>query len=73
MLYARLLSAKMQYNAAREIYRFDLEKLGKIEDNDYSTIDLGKYILTMEEIKEAIKNSSMNKVVQGVLGAAIGK
>lgn len=73
LLYARLLSAKMQYNAAREIYRFDLEKLGKIEDNDYSTIDLGKYILTMEEIKEAIKNSSMNKVVQGVLGAAIGK
>lgn len=71
LLYARLLAAKMQYNAAKEINEFPLEKYGKIADNDYSTIDLGKYVLTVEEIMEAIKNSSVDEVIQGVLNAEI--
>jgi len=73
LLYARLLAAKMQYNAAKEINGFPLEKYGKIADNDYSTIDLGKYILTVEEITEAIKNSLMGNVIQGVLDAEIAE
>ncbi len=73
LLYARLLAAKMQYNAAKEINGLPLEKYGKIADNDYSKIDLGKYILTAEEIIEAIKNSSMGNVIQGVLNAEIAE
>lgn len=73
LLYARLLAAKMQYNAAKEINGFPLEKYGKIADNDYSKIDLGKYVLTVEEIIEALKNSSMGKVIQGVLEAEIAE
>lgn len=71
LLYAKLLAAKMQYNAAKEIEQFGLEKLGKIEDNNYSYIDLSKYLLTNEELIEAIINSSMTQVIQGVLDAGL--
>lgn len=73
LLYARLLAAKMQYNAAKEINGFDLEKIGRIEDNNYSVLDLGKYILTQKELDEAVKNSKSSKVIDGISKAAIGE
>lgn len=71
LLYAKLLAAKMQYNAAKEINGFELEKLGKVEGNNYSNLDLGKYALTKDELINAIKNSEMVKTIQGVLGAGL--
>lgn len=51
LLYAKLLSAKIQYMAAADL--LDIEAKKTWEDNaDYTQFDLGRYILTDEYVKE---------------------
>lgn len=48
-LYAKLLSAKLQYLAARDLIKSELRKEGTI--GSFDSFDLGKYVLTNEDIK----------------------
>lgn len=48
-LYAKLLSAKLQYLAARDLIKSELRKEGTI--GSFNSFDLGKYVLTDEDIK----------------------
>lgn len=54
-LYAKLLSAKLQYMAAHDLSRINKKK--KTAGKKYKEFDLGKYILTEEYVKE-IDNES---------------
>ena len=61
LLYAKLLSAKIQYLAARELLNTDIKK-ELVDENgkekSYSAFDLNKYILTEEYIKKMIKEAN---------------
>lgn len=73
ILYARLVAAKLQYLAAKEINLTSPKKQGKIEDNDFGEFDLEKYILTEEYVKELIENSNKTGVISNMQSADIGK
>ncbi|MBO5038655.1 MAG: hypothetical protein J6C85_04285 [Alphaproteobacteria bacterium] len=51
LLYAKLLSAKIQYMAAADLLGIEPKKTWK-DNEDYSQFDLGRYILTEEYVKE---------------------
>lgn len=70
-LYARLLAAKLQYLAAREINSLSPKKQGKVSDNDFGKFDLEKYILTKEYIDELVKNSNKTGVISNMENAGI--
>lgn len=72
VLYARLLAAKLQYLAAKEIHLASPQKQGKIEENDFGKFDLEKYILTEEDIKKLIDDSNKTGVIENMQNADIG-
>ena len=51
LLYAKLLCAKLQYETARDLLKADVER---VDDGNYTTFDLEKYILTEEDVKTLI-------------------
>lgn len=51
LLYAKLLSAKIQYMAASDLLGIEPKKVWKDED-DYTEFDLNRYILTEEYVKD---------------------
>ena len=65
LLYAKVMSAKLQYLAARDLLNESLSKeltdpvTGKVKE--YKDFDLGKYILTPEFIKYQLKKSNPEK------------
>lgn len=65
LLYAKVMSAKLQYLAARDLLNESLSKeltdpvTGKVKE--YKDFDLGKYILTPEFIKYQLEKSNPEK------------
>ncbi|MCM1323706.1 MAG: hypothetical protein NC218_06055 [Acetobacter sp.] len=78
-LYARLLAAKLRYQAAREINTLDLKKYGVnqstfgeiYKNNPFESIDLEKYLVTDEDIKQLIANSKQDATKKRVENAGI--
>lgn len=56
LLYARLLSAKIQYMAARDL--LDIEPKKDYTNKSYETLDLGRYVLTEEYVEEVVRDSN---------------
>lgn len=64
LLLAKILSAKLQYLAARELSEIEVKKDWKDGDKikrDYSKFDLGRYILTKEYVKKEYKRRNGDK------------
>ena len=60
-LYAKLLSAKLQYLAARDLIKSELRKEGSI--GSFDSFDLSKYVLTDEDVEnmqERANNGAKN-------------
>ena len=72
LLFAKVLSAKLQYLAARELAEIDVEKDWKDGDkikSNYSKFDLGRYILTKEYVdREYNRKNGDKKNWQEILG-----
>ncbi len=66
LMYAKLQAARLQYVAARELQNVSVAK--KKSEEDYSTFDLEKYILTKEYIDQAITEAeTTNKELEAQL------
>lgn len=63
-LYARLLAAKLQYQAALEIKELDIEKQGAIAD--FYNFDLSKYILDEATLKKVQQKGEKKDVIKRV-------
>lgn len=64
LILAKVLSAKLQYLAARELTEVDVVKDWKNDDKikpNYSKFDLGRYILTKEYIKREYERKNSGK------------